>query len=121
MGNSAADDVIEWSKTLPVWKQDALRIIACSKNVSHDDKDKILKQVKASAGIQVDGYGSITTSPLVKSHISTIGTASNIAIMSLQNIQSVNQLMPNAALNFEPSSLTVISVSYTHLTLPTKA
>ena len=95
-----------WSKKLAPWRQDALRRLAVSNELSGHDFDELLAMIKKAAGFL------LTTSvpapvPFAKVHFGG-GKQKPIVLKSIANVQNVNRLVAKARLDFCPKALTVI-------------
>ena len=61
------DDVLDWAKKLSSWKQDALRRLAISNDLTDTDIGELLAMVKTAAGFSLASAppGAV---PLAKAH-----------------------------------------------------
>lgn len=106
MAAEPIDDVLEWAKTLSPWKQDALRRLAVSNEVTDGDLGELLAMVKAACGINVAGAAPSAV-PFAKAHFGG-GKHQPIILKGIANVKNVNRLTPKAALTFCPRALTIV-------------
>lgn len=100
------DEIEVWSKTLAPWRQDALRRLAVSNELSGDDFDELLAMIKEAAGFQLTTPVPAPV-PFAKVHFCG-GKQKPIVLKSIANVQNVNRLVAKARLDFCPKALTVI-------------
>ncbi|MBY5637719.1 AAA family ATPase [Rhizobium leguminosarum] len=99
------DDILEWSGKLTSWKQDALRRLAGSPDISDEDRNDLLSMIKAGAGLTL----SPSPEPVVfkKEHFGG-GKHQPIVLKGIAKVTNVNRLVSNASLTFCPNALTVV-------------
>ena len=100
------DDIIAWSRTQPLWRQDCLRRLAVSSDLTETDHEALLGMIKKEAGF------SLTTEPPAaipfgKEHFGG-GKHPPIILKGIANVTGVNRLVSNARLTFCPKALTII-------------
>lgn len=100
------DDIEAWSKKLAPWRQDALRRLAVSNELSGDDFDELLAMIKKSVGFQLTKSAPVPV-PFAKAHFGG-GQQKPIVLKGVANVQNVNRLVAKARLDFCPKALTVI-------------
>ncbi|WP_024277718.1 AAA family ATPase [Xanthobacter sp. 126] len=100
------DDVLDWAKKLSSWKQDALRRLAISNDLTDTDLGELLAMVKMAAGFSPASPppGAI---PFAKAHFGG-GKHQPIILKGIANVDNVNRLVPKAALTFCPKALTIV-------------
>lgn len=106
MAGEPIDDIVEWSKKLSSWKQDALRRLAISNELTEADISELLAQVKAAAGFQLPAEPPKPV-PFTKSHFGG-GSHEPIILKAIVNVKNVNRLVPQASLGFCPKALTIV-------------
>lgn len=106
MAGEPIDDILEWSNKLTSWKQDALRRIAISSDLTDTDLRELLAMVKTAAGFSLASAppGAI---PFAKVHFGG-GKHQPIILKGIANIENVNRLVPKAAITFCPKALTIV-------------
>lgn len=106
MAMEPIDDIVEWSGKLSSWKQDALRRLAVSNDLTEDDRNELLAMIKAASGFTLP-----TPSPepdaFKKEHFGG-GKHQPIILKGIEKVTNVNRLVPNASLTFCPKALTVV-------------
>ena len=107
MSAKAIQDVLDWAGNLSDWNQDALRRLACSGKLSPTEIDEIWSNLRVHAGLG-SGANLPALTPLAKAHIGSALGGNTRRVKCIRNINGVNQLRPNAAVEFEPSGLTVV-------------
>lgn len=106
MAGEPIDDIVAWSAKLSPWRQDCLRRLAISADLSEDDIDELMSMVKSAGGLPIEKTPPEPV-PFEKSHF---GGAKQqpIVLKGIADVQNVNRLVPNAGLEFCPDKLTVI-------------
>ncbi len=104
----AIEDILDWSSTkLSIWKQDALRRLACQTSLSKADYGEILNLIKANVGFSVSPKAPDPV-PLEKAHFGSAAAGAPLHIKALRNVENVNRLVPAASLPFAAKGLTVV-------------
>lgn len=67
MAGEPIDDVLEWSNKLSPWKQDALRRLATSNDLTKADDSELLAMVKSAAGVKLSAAAPNPV-PFTKAH-----------------------------------------------------
>ena len=100
------DDVLAWARKLSSWKQDALRRLAISNDLTETDFGELLSMVKVSAGFSLATAppGAI---PFAKVHFGG-GKHQPIILKGIANVENTNRLVPKAGLSFCPKALTIV-------------
>lgn len=106
MSTQPLDDIEAWSKTLSPWKQDCLRRLAISNELTQTDFDELLALIKHKAGFPLTTQPPNPV-PFAKAHFGG-GNQQPVILRGIANIQNVNRLIPNAGLTFGPSNLTIV-------------
>lgn len=106
LGNEPIDDIIAWSTTQAAWRQDCLRRLSLSEDLTQNDIDELLAMIKAEAGLAVTGTppGPI---PFAMEHFGSKARAP-IILKGIANVQGVNRLAEKASLTFCPAALTIV-------------
>lgn len=100
------DDILEWSGKLSGWKQDALRRLAVSVELTQDDRNELLAMIKKAAGFNLPAQPPEVV-PFVKEHFGG-GNHRPIILKGIAKVTNVNRLVPDASLTFCPKALTVV-------------
>lgn len=106
MAGEPIDDVLEWSNKLSPWKQDALRRLAISNDLTEADASELLAMVKSAAGFKLS-VAAPNAVPFTKAHFGG-GKHQPIILKGIANVQNVNRLTANASLTFCPKALTIV-------------
>ncbi|RVK31038.1 AAA family ATPase [Sinorhizobium meliloti] len=100
------DDILEWSGKLSAWKQDALRRLAISAELTQDDRNELLAMIKKTAGFNLAGQTPEAV-PFLKEHFGG-GKHRPIILKAVAKVTNVNRLVPDASITFCPKALTVV-------------
>ncbi|MGH7102818.1 MAG: AAA family ATPase [Acetobacteraceae bacterium] len=106
MANEPIDDVEAWSRKLSQWRQDCLRRLAVSDELTDTDLGELLALVKYAAGLTGEPKPP-TPIAFTKAHFGG-GGQKPIVLKGIANVQNVNRLAPKAGLTFCPKALTVV-------------
>ncbi|MBC7286390.1 ATP-binding protein, partial [Hoeflea sp.] len=106
MAAQPIDDIEVWSKKLSPWRQDALRRLAVSNELTDIDIDELLAMIKQAAGFEL-ATPAPKPVPFAKAHFGG-GKQQPIVLKGIANVQNVNRLVAKAGLDFCPKALTVI-------------
>ena len=106
MAAKPIDDIAAWSKGLAPWRQDALRRLSISEDLTVADLDDLLAMIKKSVGFSLDTPAP-TPVPFAKVHFGG-GKQPPIVLKGVANVRNVNRLVPKARLDFCPNALTVV-------------
>lgn len=105
---TAAADILNWSTSkLALWRQDALRRLAGSGELTQQDEEELLALVRQAAGFAASAPPPAAVA-LDATHLQSPTGASTLAIKAIQNVANVNRLAPGAKLTFEPNGLTIV-------------
>jgi hypothetical protein len=88
---AAAEDILQWASKLSPWRQDALRRLATSSQLTSQDHDELLAAVQEAAGFSVSPKPP-ALNPLTKAHFSGVTTGAQIKLKAIQNVENVNRL-----------------------------
>lgn len=100
------DDILEWSGKLSAWKQDALRRLAVSAELTQDDRNELLAMIKKAAGFNLAGQTPEAV-PFVKEHFGG-DNHRPIILKAVAKVTNVNRLVLDASITFCPKALTVV-------------
>lgn len=100
------DDILQWSGKLSAWKQDALRRLAGSAELTQDDRNELLAMIKSAAGFTLAGQIPEAV-PFAKEHFGG-GKRRPITLKAVAKVTNVNRLVPDASITFCPKALTVV-------------
>ncbi|MFA5909278.1 MAG: AAA family ATPase [Vicinamibacterales bacterium] len=99
------DTILEWSKDRPAWQRDALRRIVSGGRLSDEDRKELLDLCKQGHGASV----AIKPSPLTKGHLpANPGQGDSVSLVSVADVEGVNNLAPAQTLTFAQSGITII-------------
>jgi hypothetical protein len=99
------DDLVAWSKKLPLWQRDALRRVL-SASLTPSDIADLCAMAKSAQGLPIPGAPVPT--PATTAHVRSSGaSAPPVALTCVRDITNVNALAPGP-INFAPDGLTVI-------------
>lgn len=104
---SAIDDILQWASKLSPWRQDALRRLAQTANLTDNDRDELLAAIQEQVGFTVQ-HKPPALSPLTKAHFSGVTGGTPLRLKAIQKVENVNRLVPSASLSFIPDGLTII-------------
>ena len=106
MANEPIDDIVAWSATQALWRQDCLRRLATSADLTQADLDEFLAMIKADAGFTLPSPPPAAM-PFTKAHFAS-STNTPITLKGISNITGVNRLINKASLTFCPKALTIV-------------
>ncbi len=106
MAAEPIDDIEAWSEKLSPWRQDALRRLAVSNELTDTDIDELLALIKQGAGFEL-ATPAPKSVPFAKAHFGG-GNQPPIVLKGIANVENVNRLVAKAGLDFCPKALTVI-------------
>lgn len=104
---SAIQEIVAWSKKLPLWQSDALRRIFTCEKLSPTDEDELLKMLLASHGVALkkEVPSPIPFSEVVKE---AAKDPRHVVLKELHSLENVNAIVPDQSLKFAMDGLTVI-------------
>ena len=106
MAREPIDDIEAWSKNLAPWRQDCLRRLAISNDLTESDHDALLAMIKSAAGFKLEAAPP-TPIPFTKAHCGG-GSHQPIILKGIANVENVNRLKSKASLSFCPKALTIV-------------
>ena len=106
MANEPIDDIIDWSVGQAAWRQDCLRRLATTDELTAVDLDELLAMVKTEAGLAAVKAPPAPV-PFAKQHFGASKQAP-ITLKGIANVEGVNRLADKASLNFCPEALTIV-------------
>lgn len=99
--STVLDEILEWSRTRPLWQRDALRRLVADGPVSDE-----AVQTFASACL---GDDAADLDPLDAQHIrSTQAAPVPVAVLGIRDTENVNSLATGEHLTFAPTGLTIV-------------
>jgi len=97
-------EILEWSKTRPIWQRDALRRLVLSGDLSDEDLDALTAICKSAHGLA----DQQETTHLAKGHIPDVAAGTDpVSLVSIFHRRGVNALAEDQTLSFSPK-LTVV-------------
>ena len=106
MAGEPVDDIEAWSNTLAPWRQDCLRRLAISNDLTESDHDALLAMIKSAAGLKLEADPP-TPIPFTKAHYGG-GSHQPIILKGIANVENINRLKSKASLSFCPKALTIV-------------
>ncbi|WP_133365514.1 AAA family ATPase [Qipengyuania sediminis] len=106
MSGEPIDDIEAWSKKLSPWRQDCLRRLAISNELTEEDLGELLAMIKQGAGFALDDPAPAPV-PFAKAHFGGV-KHQPIVLKGIANVTNVNRLVHEAQLTFCPAGLTVV-------------
>jgi energy-coupling factor transporter ATP-binding protein EcfA2 len=100
------DDIVAWSGTQSLWRQDCLRRLAASTELTTTDHEDLIGMIKQAAGFTLAAEPPQAI-PFSKEHFGG-EKHSPIILKGIANVRGVNRLVPNARLTFCPKALTIV-------------
>jgi energy-coupling factor transporter ATP-binding protein EcfA2 len=98
------DDILAWSKNLSPWRQDCLRRLAVSHDLTEVGHAELLAMVQSAAGFDTQAPEPIA---FTKDHFGG-GKRPPIVLKRIANVEGVNRLVAKASLDFCPKALTIV-------------
>jgi energy-coupling factor transporter ATP-binding protein EcfA2 len=100
------DTILDWSQDRPVWQRDALRRIVSKGRPGDADVKELIDLCKQGRGGR---NTSLKPDPLAKSHLpANPGQGEAVSLVSVADVEGVNNLAPGQTLSFEQNSLTIV-------------
>ncbi len=102
------NDILEWTKTLPGWQQDAARrLLQNEAGLSDADYSELYVLLKKENKIET--ADDLTAAPLAREHLpATLAAGETVTLVALRELENVNQIPNDHALTFSESGMTVI-------------
>jgi len=89
MATEPIDDIEAWSEKLSPWRQDALRRLAVSNELTDTDIDELLAMIKEGAGFE-QATPAPKSVPFAKAHFGG-GKQPQIVLKGIANVKNVNR------------------------------
>ena len=103
---SVLESIYDWSLQRPAWQRDALRRIIAKGKLDETDIVELTAICKKERLGEAAEPKSI---PLEKNHLpANPDAADSVALLTVANVEGVNNLASGQTLTFEPNGLTVI-------------
>lgn len=100
------DKILNWSKTLPLWQQDALRRLFLQSRLTEEDKAELRRMWLLEAELETTAP---TPVPLARTHMANPHAGGAvIRLTCLTDMKGVNALVEGQSLAFSPQGLTVV-------------
>ena len=100
-------EILSWSKTLPLWQQDAVRrLFSSPKGLLDTDITELAELCLKENGLLPDS--SKTSEPLVQASVPTAQVGMRLAIKRLRGLKNVNCIDPQQELEFAEKGMTVV-------------
>ncbi len=101
--------VVEWSKQLTPWMQDALRRLHQTGSITSADEEELLRICLGQHGIVYRDQRSVTPVPLADSDVPTLSSSTPPATLTrLSNVVGVNALAAGQRLVFGQHGITIV-------------
>lgn len=100
------DDLLAWSKTLPVWQQEALRRLFAKDDLDEEDHNQLLDLLKHEHGLgPAPGW---PIQPLSAGHLQAGFGGDPVSLLSMSDLCDVNGFPNGRTLTFAPTGLTIV-------------
>lgn len=100
------ETILAWSEERPVWQRDALRRIVAKGRLEPDDLQELIDLCKQGRGGK---NTALKADPLEKAHLpANPGQGASVSLVSIAEVDGVNNLAPGQTLTFEQSGITII-------------
>src|SRR6476661_5287031 len=106
MGLEPIEEIEAWSKKLAPWRQDCLRRLAISDELSEADLLDLIAMIKKEAGFD-SASPPPAVDPFSKSHFGG-GNQKPVVLKGIAHVKNVNRLAEDAELTFCPKALTIV-------------
>lgn len=102
------NDILKWTESLPLWQRDACRRLFQKENGLGDiDYSELYALLKKENGIGADDVPEAL--PLSNEHLPTgLASGDTVILLTLRNLENVNQIPSSHALSFSDTGMTVI-------------
>lgn len=100
--------ILKWTKTLPIWQQDAARrLLQNEKNLTELDYKELYLLMKAENGIDIPN--ELHADPLAPKHLPAEAKPDKtVIIKAMRELRNVNRIAPDQILEFNITGITVI-------------
>lgn len=100
------DDLLAWSKTLPVWQQEALRRLFAKDDLDEEDHNQLLDLLKHEHRLgPAPGW---PIQPLSADHLQAGFGGDPVSLLSMSDLRDVNGFPDGRTLTFAPTGLTIV-------------
>jgi len=105
---SLLNDILKWTETLPLWQRDACRRLHQKEDgLEAADYSELYTLLKKETGIEVND--AVKAVPLANEHLpADLPPGETVTLVSLRELENVNQIPNNHALTFSDTGITVI-------------
>ena len=102
------NDILTWTESLPSWQSDACRrLLQNEQGLKESDYTELYALLKKDNGIETERV--VDSVPLAGEHLpATFGTGETVVLVSLRELENVNQIRKDQALGFSETGITVI-------------
>lgn len=100
------DDLLAWSKTLPMWQQEALQRLFAKDDLEDADHDQLLDLLKHEH--QLGPAPVWQVQPLSADHLQAGFGGDPVKLLSMSNLRDVNGFPDGRTLTFAPTGLTIV-------------
>lgn len=101
MANDATQDIINFSKTQPIWQQDALRRLAQSQTLTENDYEDLFLLLKQECSIPLPEGKEVAASPILLDHLQSTSTEDDVLELEwVGELANVNLIDPKETLHF---------------------
>ena len=102
------NDILKWTESLPLWQRDACRRLFQKEDGLDDiDSSELYALLKKENGIGADDVPEAL--PLSNEHLPTgLASGDAVILLTLRNLENVNQIPSNHVLSFSETGMTVI-------------
>lgn len=108
VGMTAAEEILDWSGSRPLWQRDALRRIVLKGELDQSDLAELVLIAKEQRGVTESNASPPAAVPLASSHLPTSGMAQAVSLSAITDVQNVNALAHGQELSFQSQGLTVV-------------
>jgi energy-coupling factor transporter ATP-binding protein EcfA2 len=100
------ETILDWSQARPDWQRDALRRIVSKGRLDASDIQELTDLCKLGRGAKINGKKA---SFLTKAHLpANPGQGAQVSLVSVSDVDGVNNLAPGQTLTFEQNGITII-------------
>ena len=106
---AVVDEIIAWAKRLPLWQQEAIRLILLKDALSEKDIKRLSNLCKEKDNI-IPHKEIVKIKPVDKSVFPSSGgtTSEDVRLLSIGNPENVNALDSRSIIEFKPDGLTIV-------------
>jgi len=100
------ETILDWSQARPAWQRDALRRIVSKGRLDDSDIKELTDLCKQGRGAKING---LKPAFLAKAHLpANPGQGAQVSLLSVSDVDGVNNLAPDQTLTFEQNGITII-------------